>query len=333
MGDGQVMTGDRTTMPATYGGPEWEARRGTHLDDVRKGRLWASCGVNSEWGELQAVLLALPDTAWPEPPSWDSVQYLRRVDFERLHDDLLAYAKTLQSLGVDVSLIGAEGCGPAATVPRYNRVFVRDRFVCTPEGAIVARMASLPRVGEERELAQVLAELGVPIVRTITGDGCLEGADLLWLTPTEVVVGVGWRTNMNAYEQVTGTLRPMGVSCHPVPPSFVTQHLLGVVQLVGSELAFVRGDVRVPHDLLQLLTTLGLRVIRLDSAVELQQRQAMNFVTLGSRQVIMASGCPETRRQLADAGVEVAAEVEVRSLVDAGGGLACATGILTRRPV
>jgi len=61
-----------------------------------------------------------------------------------------------------------------------------------------------------------LAELGVPILRTIHGQGTFEGADLLWLNEETVVLGIGVRTNREGARQVAEVLKVMGVErSHP----------------------------------------------------------------------------------------------------------------------
>ncbi len=51
----------------------------------------------------------------------------------------------------------------------------------TPEGAIITRPGMATRRGEERYVAQALAKLGLPILRTIVGDGLFEGANAMWI--------------------------------------------------------------------------------------------------------------------------------------------------------
>src|SRR3546814_2569119 len=90
-------------------------------------------------------------------------------------------------------------------------MFCADLFVMTPEGAILARPASTVRAGEERWVARRLADLGVPILRTLTGTAVFEGADLMWLDPRTAMIGLGLRTNEEAASQIATTLEEIGV--------------------------------------------------------------------------------------------------------------------------
>src|SRR4029453_3070076 len=100
--------------------------------------------------------------------------------------------------------------------PPYNGVFVRDQYFMTPEGAVVARMASQPRAGEERSTTLALANYGVPILRTVGAAACFEGSDALWLRPDSVVIGVGNRTCTDGAAQVSESLRRLGVRVRTV---------------------------------------------------------------------------------------------------------------------
>lgn len=85
----------------------------------------------------------------------------------------------------------------------------------TPEGAIVTRPAMDARRGEERYMAKALADLGVPIIRTICGSATFEGAMGLWIDRHTVVLASGVRTNREGYEMVEYELLPHGRHRHP----------------------------------------------------------------------------------------------------------------------
>ena len=54
-------------------------------------------------------------------------------------------------------------------------MYTRDPLISMPGGVIVGRLAPLMRRGEERSITRAVGALGVPILRTITGTGLLEG--------------------------------------------------------------------------------------------------------------------------------------------------------------
>jgi N-dimethylarginine dimethylaminohydrolase len=155
--------------------------------DVGQGFLWHTCGSSSETGALLEVVLGWPpDTlASPRPPDDDLL--IERPDLPRMRTEALAIEEYFRSRSVDVHWVLDMDAPP-------NVVFMRDLFFMTPEGAVIARPAAEQRAGEARLVAARLADLGVPILATMRGDACFEGADALWLDPKTVLIGIG-RTN------------------------------------------------------------------------------------------------------------------------------------------
>lgn len=102
--------------------------------------------------------------------------------------------------------------------------------------------------------------------------------------------------------------------------------------MVDRDLAVVRGEL-LPPEIKAHLRQLGFRLIELEETKSVRQNQAMNFVTISPRRIVMVAGNPETKRLYEDNGIEVAAQVEVSELLKRAGGIGCATGILSREPV
>ncbi len=326
------MVVSKDSLKAAYQGYGWLSRQGTLAEDVIKGYHWNRCSVTSEWQTLKEVLLFIPN---PETPSVEDVnflQHLEPVNYSVLAIQLEKLAKCYEQLGIKVHLVQPISFFDAEPVEyHYNLAYVRDLFLMTPEGAIVSRMASMVRAGEEKHAARTLAELAVPIIKTISGDGTFEGADALWLCPDLVLVGVGNRTNESGFQQVKQCLESQGIRCIKInlPPQI--QHLLGILQIVDRDLAVVRGELLASENK-HSLRQLGFSLIELDETVSVRERQAMNFVTISSRRIIMVAGNPEERYLYESNGIEVAAELDVSELLKGAGGIGCATGILSRKP-
>jgi N-dimethylarginine dimethylaminohydrolase len=314
-------------IAAAYHGDGWRPRTGTHMEDVREGLLWQPDGADSEWATLDSVLLALPQPDWPEPADWNDALYLAPVRFRALRDELVRYARTLTELGVRVTAGELPPGGPGG--PPYNGIFVRDQFFMTPQGAVVARMGSHHRAAEARWAAAALAARGVPILHTIRGGGCFEGADALWLNQETVLIGLGNRTNEAGADQLAVVLAEQGVATRRFRLPSQVQHLLGLLQVVDRDLAVVRTEL-APAGLLDALAEIGLEIVEVAESEAVTTGQAMNLLTIGPRTVVLVGGWPDIRDRLADRGVAVAACVDCPELVKCAGGLACATGILCR---
>jgi arginine deiminase len=320
-----------TPIAATYGGPGWSPRTATSRQEMRQ--LWGPWGVASECMPLRAVLLHRPGPEIDALAEPNDVQMLAPVDPERIRREHDALAEAYRSEGVTVHYLepvttpSHSGIGPYATVPP-NNFFLRDLFFMTPEGAILARPASTVRAGEEVHVARRLADLGVPILRSVRGTGTFEGADAMWVDEGVALVTTGLRTNDEGAAQVQGILEEMGVEVVRVDLAFGTMHLQGVINFADRDLA-VGWPGRTPHRVVNALRARGLEILWLPDEKEARQGMALNFVALAPRRVLMPAGCPRTVAMYQAAGIECV-EVEISELVKAAGGMGCMTGILSR---
>lgn len=306
---------------ASLGGEGWQGRFRSHADELANGQIWARCGQSSEVGRLRAVLLAWPGDELDIRGSPRDHLMREPVNLARIREQASDIANAYRRCGVEVHWDAASrGCPP-------NYIFMRDLFFMTPEGAIVARMASAQRAGEERHAALALARLGVPIVATALSNALFEGADALWLGPREVVVGVGRRTNTAGFALLSQTLERLGITAQAVPAAPEVQHLLGCLNFVDRDL--VTTLVPVVPELRALLAARGIRCIELAPTPEVAERRAMNFVCTSPRTVLMPARCPDTRALLESHGISCH-EVEISEYLAAAGGLGCLTGILWR---
>ena len=214
-----------------------------------------------------------------------------------------------------------------ATDKLPNFLFQRDLFFMTPEGAVLARPASPQRAAEVPWVARALAEIGVPILATPRGGAHFEGADALWISSDTVLLGVGFRTNPEGADFVAALLAQQGVSTHVVTLPAGVQHLLGVVNLLDDDLAAIDGG-RADAPLRELLSQRR-TLLEIPPGPELYEGLALNFVTLGPRNVVMPAGCPKAKKLLEEAGVEVLT-LEISEYKKAAGGLGCLTGLLSR---
>ena len=312
---------------AAYGGANWKARAGSLADEL--GSVWADCGIDSEYATLASVLLHRPGAELLGVTEADEHLMLDTPDAARAAAQHDALAAAYRAAGVRVAYV--EPGPPDGPPPPPNQMFCADLFVMTPSGAIVGRPASTVRAGEERWIARRLADLGVPILRSVGGRGTFEGADLCWLSPDSALIGRGLRTNGEGAAQVAATLAEIGARAEVVDLPHTSMHLMGEVRFVDRDLAFASAG-RIPWTALDRLRHHGYEVRFFPDEHEMMTGFGHNFVTLGPRTILMPDGCPRSRAAYEAAGV-ACVTVEMDEIHKCAGGIGCLTGVVTRERV
>jgi N-dimethylarginine dimethylaminohydrolase len=167
-------------------------------------------------------------------------------------------------------------------------------------------------------------------LRTVRGRGTFEGADAAWIDADAVLLATGLRTNAEGAAQVTALLHEMGIEVIPVGLPYGAMHLMGQLRFANRDLA-IAWPGRVPHAAVEALRARGYTVLFLPDENEAIDGMALNFVTLGPRQILMSAGNPVTRAFYQEAGIDCHT-VEVDELLKAAGSIGCLTGILEREP-
>ncbi len=306
---------------SAYGGENWSQRTKPHRAEI--GSIWRGGQIDSEWRHLKSVLLHCPgDELLAAHDDPDSIQMLEAVDLPKAREEHQSMAALYTSFGVEViEVMPDQPCLP-------NQMFIADLLVMTPEGAIVARPASTVRAGEERWVARQLAQLGIPILRTLTGQATFEGADLMWIDETTAMIGRGHRTNDVAIRQISSTLNEIGCELITVDMPFGTMHFMGMLRIVDKDLA-ICWPRRTPHATVRILQERGYQVHFPPFEDDQASYRGINFVTLGPRRILMVSGLPKAQSFFENLGIEchLAATDE---LSKAAGNVGCLTGVLSR---
>lgn len=308
------------TISSAYGGTGWQPRTAALCEEM--GSVWGHFGINSEWAPLRAVTLYRPGDELAASNDPESVQMVEPVNVDLAVAQHDALADAYRAAGVAVHHLQIPGA------PKPNQMFMADLIFMTPEGAILARPASTVRAGEERQAARLLAELGVPIVRSVSGRGTFEGADAMWLDPRTVILGRGLRTNAEGAAQVRTTLETMGVQVIQVDLPFGTMHLMGMLRILGPDLA-TAWPTRLAMAAVEALRARGYTVAFLPDEEEAHAASAHNYVTLNEREIIMPAAARKTRAFYEALGVRCHV-VEMAELRKAAGAMGCLTGIIQR---
>jgi N-dimethylarginine dimethylaminohydrolase len=289
------------------------------------GSLWGHAGLATEVGRLRSVLMHRPGDEIGRVTDaadvlWDALIEQELATYQ--HDML---AETYRKLGVEVRYMTP---GDRATPNLY---FARDHFFMTPQGAVISRMGSASRAGEERFSAQGLANAGVPILMTVHGEGTFEGADVAYLREGVVLVSFGMRSNREGCRQVAGILKDIGLEPVIVEMPYGTGHLDGGLSIVDKRKAIVR-PYHCPYGAIEQLRRLGYEVIEAPDTHETDTNMALNMVPIAPGVVVMPAGNPNTVRALAKHGIEVH-PVDVSELQKGNGAIHCMTGVIARDAV
>ncbi len=289
--------------------------------------VWGEFYCDSEVGRLRAVLMHRPGRELESvtEATYQDLLFDAPIDHARFRDQFDALVETYSSLDVEVQLVQGQ------REDRPNAVYVRDLYTMTPEGAILARPATLQRRGEERAVARSLLALGVPILKTVNGRGTFEGSNVMWLDRTTCLLGTSSRTNAAGADQVERELRGLGVEeVMRVAVPYGQIHIDGFLSMVDRRCAVISPWL-ITWDLRRWLLDRGFELIVMEHLDEVG-RLGTNFVCVAPRRVVTAAGFPRTKALLEGHGVE-AIEVEVDEILRGGGSVHCMTGFLRRDPV
>ena len=299
------------------------------------GAVW---GVDNDVGRIRSILMHTPG---PEMSVVDATKRLPEIgsigdpkvgwyfqsdtppDIALMQSQHAAFVAKLQAEGVEVHFMD----GDAGI--RLKQCYTRDPFIMVKGGAIVCRMGARIRRGEELAVTRTLARIGVPILRTISGSGVMEGGSFAWLNDKTCAIGVGVRVNREGALQVREVLARQGVELLIVDLPGYDIHLDVSFLMIDRDLALLDPQ-GLPFSFLEELSARGIRVIEIDPA---DDPWIVNSLAIAPGRVIMAEGASNrTLDRLGAAGVTVMTQ-PFAAMHKNGGGLHCSTTPLRRDAV
>ena len=279
-------------------------------------------GVDSEYGRLEAVLLAAPDHLDLVPcnsVTREALRLGRRTRADRAARQHEALVAALEAEGVAVHVVPAE-----AGLPDLS--FTRDTSLMTPWGLLGLRPGAGHRRGEVDAVLDHARRTGIPVLGRIDR-GRIEGGDIAIIRPGLLAIGVsGERTDEAGAEAVATIFRGAGwtVLSYDFDPHFL--HLDTQLCMVGEGLAAACTDV---IDDAFLATLAGSGVAFVDVAYKEARRLGCNILALGRGRVLSAGSAPRVDRALVERGYRIV-RVELDQFLQCGGGIHCLTMPLKR---
>ena len=289
-----------------------------------------SAGYQSDVGAIRSIMLKHARDAFISDENidrqWRSLNYRGRPDFSRAVDEYDGFVALLERFEIEIHFLPRDdGVG-------LDSLYPRDASVVCSKGAILGNMGKPQRRGEPAAQAALYRALGVPIHGAITGDGRLEGGDVVWIGERTAAVGRGYRTNEEGIRQL-GELLGDGIDellVVPLPHWHGAEdvfHLMSIISPIDHDLALVYSPL-MPVPFREALLSRGIQFVEVpDSEFE---TMGANVLTVAPRVCVMLAGSPQTRARLEAAGAEVH-EFEGREICTKGaGGPTCLTRPILR---
>ncbi len=309
-------------------------------DEEMQRRVWGRrWGVFNDVGTLKTILMHRPGdeikviTADKYDPSIDALiddeeQWYFRSDqgpnipgMQAEHDALV---KILTDHQVEVVHVGGAPRDP-------NTMFVRDMGMVVNGGIIISRLAPVGkhfgtgRRGEEAFITKKVAEIGMPILHTIHGEGLMEGGSFCLLDEKHAVIGLSKRGNKCAADQVRKVLEVQGIELTEIPLVGFSMHIDGAIVMIDHDKALINIE-RLPYWFLDYLKGLNIEPIQADYR---DAKLAVNCIALSPGKIIMDELAPWTAEKLCGRGIETVM-TPYRECRKHGGGIHCSTLPLVR---
>ncbi len=274
-------------------------------------------GVSNEYSPLRRVLVRRPGSEFENPEEYKKWGYPGKPDLARAQDEHDRFVSILQREGVAVEYL--EEVHPGKREP----LFVHDSSIMTPAGAIMCRSGNPLRQGEEVYVAKKLASMEIPILFSVHGSATVDGGDTLWLDSDTFLVGHSYRTNHEAFRQISAVLegfvteKVIQISMPHYKGRGHVLHLMSVISPVDKDLAVVYPPL-MPLSLVELLEARNIRMISVPE--EEFDTLGSNVLAIAPRVVVIHSGNPVTKSMLEEHGCKVYEyEGEQISLIPSGG--------------
>jgi N-dimethylarginine dimethylaminohydrolase len=286
-------------------------------------------GAFNNWGPLKKVAVRSVASAFVSDAKidaeWKDLNFHSRPNLENAHKEYAIVEKILKSSGAEVIDMGA---GEGLTL---DSLYTHDALIITPKGLVRPRMGKPQRRNEAAVNGAALEKLGFPIAGEITGEGKIEGGDLVWIDRHTLLAGVGYRTNVEGVRQLQAICGPdVNVMWFDMPHykgKSDVFHLMSCLSPLDVDLAVVYQPLMAGR-LLEFLTACGIKFVDVpDSEFE---TMGCNVLALGPRHALMVAGNPITHQRMLDAGVKVEVYEGTEISRKGEGGPTCMTRPLVR---
>jgi N-dimethylarginine dimethylaminohydrolase len=262
-------------------------------------------GCSSEVGPLGRLLMKHPIEAFIGSGNitqqWEDLNYLGPPDYDRAVREYEGFVELLERHVEGIHYL------PRQDGTGLDSIYTRDPVVMTAAGAVLCNMGKEQRRGEPQVLEDYLRGLHVPILGSISGNGRLEGGDVVLFDKNTLAVAESYRTNREGIRQLRELVRDVIPDLQVVTlphwqgPGDVL-HLMSIISPVDHDLAVVYSRL-IPVPFREWLLHRGIELVEVpDTEFE---TMGCNVLAVSPRNCILLKGNPRTRDLLEKKGVEV----------------------------
>lgn len=289
-------------------------------------------GGQSMVGVMRTVLLKHPREAFVDrqriEAQWRDLGFVGPPDLDRAaaeHDALVGILKRFE---VEILFL------PRDDETGLDSIYTHDPVVVSDRGAILCSMGKPQRGRESAAVERFLRSQGLPILGSISGEGRLEGGDVVWIDERTLAVGEGYRSNAEGIRQLRDLLGD-GVDevlAVPLPhwdgPEDVL-HLMSLLSPIDRDLVLAYPRL-LPVPFLGWLERRRINVLEVPEAE--YDTMACNVLALAPRRCLMLAGNSRTVKLLEAHGVDVWTYEGREISLKGRGGPTCLTRPLRREP-
>jgi arginine deiminase len=262
-------------------------------------------GCQSEVGAIKRLLLKHPSEAFISDAviqeNWADLNYLSCPDFVQAVKEYDNFTELLEQQIQEIHYL------PRNDQTGLDSIYVHDPVVITPRGAVICNMGKEQRKGEPEAVKDFLLGLNIPILGSISGEGRLEGGDVVVFDKDTLAVAESYRTNREGIRQLYELCRGFISEFQIVPlPHWLgpddVLHLMSIVSPVDHDLVVVYSRL-MPVSFRRWLLRRGVRLVEVPD-VEFKT-MGCNVLAVAPRKCIVLSGNPQTRLRLEEEGAEI----------------------------
>lgn len=263
-----------------------------------------SYGAQNEYGQIEKILIKHARDAFVSQENidkqWENLNYYEKPDFNKALNEYDEFAKKIASVGCEIHYL------PENDTVTLDSIYPRDAAISTNKGVILCNMGKAERKGEPDLLKEYFRKIDIPILGSISGDGKVEGGDVIWLDDI-LVVGRGYRTNDDGIRQLKYLLNGIAKDVITVPlvhweGKADVFHLMSIISPIDKDLALVYSRL-MPVPFRELLIEKGIQLVEVPD--EEFESMGCNVLALAPRKCLMLEGNPITKQRLETAGAEV----------------------------